>query len=53
MGVADMFLFWGNLYARQSNGMSMYFHNDEALYDIYDNFAARRWKDDREPSGAV
>ena len=40
MGVADMFLFWGNLYARQSNGMSMYFHNDEALYDIYDNFAA-------------
>lgn len=40
MGVADMFLFYANIYARESTGMSKYFHNDEALYSIYDVFAA-------------
>jgi ABC-type transport system substrate-binding protein len=35
-GVLDMSLFWGNLYSKLENGMSKYFHNDAALYDIFD-----------------
>lgn len=40
MGVADSYLFWGNLYTKETTGMSMYFHNDEALYEIWDAYAA-------------
>lgn len=41
LGVLDMSLFWGNLYDKiASTGMSMYFHNDPALYEIYDVFKA-------------
>lgn len=38
MGVLDMSIFWGNLYGKQSNGMSRYFHSDSALYDVYDEY---------------
>ena len=41
VGVLDMSLFWGTLYGLVGDtGMSRYFHNDSALYDIYDKFAA-------------
>jgi len=39
-GILDMSLFWGSLYAVQENGVSKYFHSDEALYEIYDALTA-------------
>lgn len=45
-GVLDMSLFWGNLYRKNDSGMSKYFHNDEALYNIFDAFNAIGGKTD-------
>lgn len=38
--VVDMSIFWGYLYSKEANGMSRYFHNDPALYEIYDAYVA-------------
>ncbi|MDR1533295.1 MAG: ABC transporter substrate-binding protein [Clostridiales bacterium] len=38
IGVLDMSLFWGNIYNKSETDMSMYFHNDPALYEIYDAY---------------
>lgn len=46
IGVLDMSLFWGNLYSKKENGMSKYFHNDPALYEIFDNYYAVGGKTD-------
>lgn len=46
IGVLDMSLFWGNLYNKQDTGMSKYFHNDPALYDIFDEYYAVGGKTD-------
>jgi len=40
MGVADMYIFWNNFYAKESTGMSKYFCNGEDLYEIWDAYAA-------------
>ena len=45
-GALDMSLFWGNLYRKNDSGMSKYFHNDEALYNIFDAFNAIGGKTD-------
>jgi len=40
-GVLDMYIFWDNLYGISGDtGMSRFFHNDPALYDVFTVFKA-------------